>query len=287
MRVALAFAALVALVALPARADELAPRVEHQPLTTVKKGEVVELRARVTATAGHAVLEALVYVRVEGIVGFTRVAMKAFPEVPGIFVAHVPAALVGAGFAYYLEAYDADGNGPGRAGSPDAPFQVTAVSSDLPVAPPVTAQPRVVAPEPAPQPLVVMAAAPRPRRARSQLPTFGLFTVAGLGLCAGVGGQVGYQVTKSDAGRAFAGQSRDFTASQYRFGETAGTISIVGFVAAGLALAGAITWLAWPDSEPAAEPEKKFAPEAPKPAAPAASPEKPSAAPKPDEEFDR
>ncbi len=243
-------ASLLTLVSLPAHADELAPKVEHRPLAAVKRGEVVEVRARITTVVGSPVAEANLFVQVEGLAGYTRLPMAPIPEIPGLFTARVPAALASSGFAYYLEAFDSDGNGPGRAGSPESPFVVTAYSGDLPRAAPPVARPA----EPA-APVVVAAPAAPARRARSQLPTFAGFTLAGLGL--GVGGlsTFGYQSYKSELQDAF-GNGTDHglaTAANYRQGQFYGTLAVVGFGVAALAAAGSIAWLAWPDEALPAE----------------------------------
>ncbi len=69
------------------------------------------------------------------------------------YSATLPGNTVDANLEYYVEAYDNDGNGPGRAGTPETPFLIAVTP-----APEAT----VAAPSPAPGEAPPPAAAPRP-----------------------------------------------------------------------------------------------------------------------------
>jgi hypothetical protein len=131
---AVVFAA-VTMVAFAARAQNLAPLIDHQPIFQVNRGAPVTIQAQIRSQSGKAIFEPTVYVRLAGISGFARVAMAPVGGALNLYAAILAPSLVSSEFDYYIEAYDNDGNGPGRAASPDRPFHVTAAAPPPP--PPV------------------------------------------------------------------------------------------------------------------------------------------------------
>ena len=78
---------------LPARGQDLSPRIDHKPTTAANKGQAVEIRARIMSVSGKAIYEPTVFVRVAGITGFTKVSMHLVAGMKDLFVADVPASL--------------------------------------------------------------------------------------------------------------------------------------------------------------------------------------------------
>ncbi len=131
------------LAACSAWAQDLAPVIDHQPTARAARGQPLEIQARITSVSGKAIYEPTVLVRVAGISGFSRVSMHRVAGSSDVYAAEVPAALTTGDFDYYIEAFDEDGNGPGRAGTPEYPLHVAVGGSGAatPPPPPVTAQP--------------------------------------------------------------------------------------------------------------------------------------------------
>jgi hypothetical protein len=119
----LVFAALT-MGATFAVAQDLTPRIDHKPATRAARGEPVEIRARIVSVSGKAVYQPTVFLRVAGITGFSRVTMTPIPQMKDLFIAEIPASLAAGDFDYYIEAFDEDGNGPARAGTPEKPIHV-------------------------------------------------------------------------------------------------------------------------------------------------------------------
>jgi hypothetical protein len=173
----------VALVGAPALAQELAPRVDHPPVTRVTRGEAASLQATIVSPIGRPIMEPAIFVRLSGATRYSRVPLAPDATVKDLFVGRLPDALVSTDFDYYLEAFDADGNGPGRAGSPEAPFHV-AVVAPVPVARPETPAQHV-------QTILLTPTPPKEPRTHTATAALGILGgfFAGAGACAFVGAQ--------------------------------------------------------------------------------------------------
>lgn len=145
-------------------AQGLAPRIEHEAVTQAVSGKPLVVRARVVSASGRPVAGPAVLVRQAGLAGFFRLPMAPDTSAPDTFVAQVPREYLAGGLDYYLEARDEAGNGPGRAGSADAPFHVVVVAAPTPGPAPVTAPDPASAPAP-----VVAPQAPVPALATGRL----------------------------------------------------------------------------------------------------------------------
>lgn len=138
--------ATVALGATPA-----APVVVIEHFGPVPTAEGLSLEARIVSTAGLKVFDPAAFVRVVGSGEFQRLPMV---PVPGDkFRAALPPALAAADCEYFLEAFDEEGNGPFRKGSPDKPLKLSRPAParplpDLPKAPPAPTPPAAVQGEP-------------------------------------------------------------------------------------------------------------------------------------------
>ena len=127
-------------------AQDLSPKVDHEAVARATAGEPLVLRARIVSATGQAIAEPTALVRLPGVSGFTRLPMKFDPALKDLYVARLPGAHVVADLDYFIEAFDEDGNGPGRAGSAEAPFHVS-VAAVAPVS--LTPAPATLAPTPA------------------------------------------------------------------------------------------------------------------------------------------
>lgn len=222
-----------------ARAQELAPRVDHLPVAGATRGTPVEIRALIASPAGHAVFEPAVFVRLPGLPRFTRLAMQPETQIQDLFAATVPAALVTADFDYYLEAFDAQGNGPGRAGSPEKPFHIA-------VAAPAAA---VVAPT-ADRPVQVVFSTPQqPLRPRSHSATTTLGLLGGLATSAGLGAGWVMKVQASEF-EAARRNGVSYSSEQYQEGKTLALLANVPLAIGGALLTGALVSALWPEDDP-------------------------------------
>src|SRR5207245_2073373 len=109
------------------------------------------------------IFQPMVFIRVAGITGFTRVQMNPVAGVNDLFTAEVPMSLTAEDFDYYIEAFDEDGNGPARVGSPESPLHVSVGAAGppsvaRPAPPPPAERPKPLPSEPIDRP--VQAAAP-------------------------------------------------------------------------------------------------------------------------------
>ena len=84
--------------------------------------EGVALEARMISAAGLKVFEPAAFVRPVGTSEFARLPMEPLPE--SRFRAVVPSALAAVGCEYFVEAFDLDGNGPFRKGTPERPLHL-------------------------------------------------------------------------------------------------------------------------------------------------------------------
>ncbi|MHB1845559.1 MAG: hypothetical protein ACYCWW_12080, partial [Deltaproteobacteria bacterium] len=115
-------AALAMGLSLPALAQDAAPgpSIEHAPVVRAQAGQPLTLTA--TIRSGNGVFQPTVDFRRVGETTWSKVPL--LPSGGDLYAATIPSASLGSDVEYYLEAYDNDGNGPARAGSPDAPFHV-------------------------------------------------------------------------------------------------------------------------------------------------------------------
>jgi hypothetical protein len=245
-----ACATLALALSASAGAQDLAPRIDHVPIKQVKKGEPFLVRALIVSQSGKAIFEPTLYLRLGGFSGFTRIAMKAAPLMKDVYEARVPAEHMGGDFDYYVEAYDEDGNGPGRVGSPEAPLSVSVVA---PAPPPPADRPTQVQLEPKPAPvqtIVVMQAPPpepphRSHVAPALLTTFGCFFST-----ATVAAAVGFNIESKNFTSA-TNNNGSFAASDYNTGKVLGYATEGGIVLSALLVAGALATGFWPHGDEA------------------------------------
>ena len=116
-----------------------APVIKHVPLKAAKPGEPVLVRAVITDPDG--VYEPAVYVRSAGASEFVRIKMH--PAYGG-YEAIIAAEQVSGTLEYFIEAFDEQGEGPARFGSPTEPLVLrTQVALPKVVRPKPTAPPPV------------------------------------------------------------------------------------------------------------------------------------------------
>ncbi len=141
-RMLLSAAAAALFVSSAARAASTqGPVVAHTPVTSAVPGGFVKVLAKVT---DEVKVFPQVFFRYDPAGQYEKALdMKPVKGEPHVYGANIP--VKGAVVEYYVEAYDEQGNGPGRAGSPESPLHVT-VGNEVPRA---SAQP---APAPAPPP---------------------------------------------------------------------------------------------------------------------------------------
>lgn len=124
--------------------DQMSPTIEHRPVAEAPPGKAVVIRARITDPSGVALPR--LYFRSVGQREYSGVPLAAASR-PGEFVGTIPGlAVISAGVEYYLEAFDAAGNGPAHSGTAEQPHRILVVE-------PAASRPLVVAPvTPATQP---------------------------------------------------------------------------------------------------------------------------------------
>jgi hypothetical protein len=122
-------------VASTSLAQDLTPKIDHQPAVRSPQGSV-EIHARITSVSGKPIYQPVVMVRVPGITGFSRIPMNPVADSKDLFGAEVPASISNGDFDYYIEAFDEDGNGPARSGSPEKPIHVAVAQPSAGTAPP-------------------------------------------------------------------------------------------------------------------------------------------------------
>ncbi len=242
-------APLVALVAAGSSvsAQELAPKIDHAPLARAARGEPAIIRARIVSMSGKPVFEPALFVRIQGLTGYSRLPMRAEGLIKNVHIAEIPSSMTSGNFDYYLEAYDEDGNGPGRAGSPETPFHVAVPQPQAPVA----EKPPNLQPQPtAMQPTVIALAAPPPAKSPAVAAT--LAGLTGATLAVGTTLAIEFEVFFRSRMQDSINNNYNINYEEYRMGQTFGWIANVT-LAAGLALAaGTIAYLAWPADAPAA-----------------------------------
>jgi hypothetical protein len=144
------------------------------------------------------------------------------PREGQLFAARVPAEIAGNDFEYFLEAFDEDGNGPFRKGSPEAPLRI----SSLP---------------PAPPPLDLRGTTPqqtgRPLRATG----IGLLTVGGAALLAGaVSGGLAVVAHNSEADAAARYDQPAYDSARSRYHSSLLAMDVLLPLGGTLAVTGAV-----------------------------------------------
>lgn len=209
-----------------AAAPDPTPLVAHEPLATFKKGEAVSIKARIRSPVGKQIFSPTAFVKAPGHKP-ARVPLLPIAGEIDSYAASIPANLLQGDFEYYVEAFDEEGNGPGRMGGPEAPMKVRALST-APVE--RDAAEALSAPIPAP-------ARPWQRTAGIAGLSGGGALVAGALLCGGLG-----FLAKRDMRRA--GDDAQYDAAKRR-GErlavAANALATTGLVAAGAGAA--LLWL--------------------------------------------
>lgn len=95
--------------------------IDHHGPVLLPEG--VALEARLVSTTGRKVFEPAAFVRLVGEKEYVRLPMA--PLAGDLYRAPLPAALSGHECEYFLEAFDEDGNGPFRRGSPERPLRLS------------------------------------------------------------------------------------------------------------------------------------------------------------------
>jgi hypothetical protein len=116
----LAFA-IAALLATTARADNQPPVIAFEPCTSLQRGRAFTVFARITDESP--IFEPKLVYR-----GKNDAAWKNVPliEEAGVWKGTVPSRDVRGSLEYFLEAFDENGNGPTRVGSPEQPLDAKA-----------------------------------------------------------------------------------------------------------------------------------------------------------------
>lgn len=118
--------------------DHEAPVIAHEPPRHAVDGQALRLQADVRDPSG--VFAPAVYLRSREASEYVAFAMRPVSAQPHAYETWIPAARVTGRLHYFVEAFDAAGNGPARVGSPVAP---------LVIEPSVPSVPAVVARSPA------------------------------------------------------------------------------------------------------------------------------------------
>jgi len=194
--------------------------IEHAP-PDARSGA---LEARMVSTAGRKVIEPAAFVRAAGEREYQRLPMQP-SSAADAFRAALPAALQGRECEYFLEAFDDDGNGPFRKGTPERPLRLSLSQA-------VERAPKPTAPPPA-----VAKSAGHPRR------TAGIVLVAG-GAAVIVGGAISGLMALSDFGveKSTADLTVYDRARSAAQTESVAADALYG-IGAAAAVVGAILWL--------------------------------------------
>lgn len=130
--------------------DTAAPVITHVRVTEAPPGKPILIRARIDDASE--IFAPSVYVRAQGGAEFITISMQ---RVQDAYEATIPSEQVSGPLEYFIEAFDEEGNGPAREGSPDAPYLIKMGSASLAPPPPIVVPPpppggQVVAPPPPP-----------------------------------------------------------------------------------------------------------------------------------------
>lgn len=136
--------------AVAARRDRTPPRIVHVKVLQTPKGVDVQIRARFEDKSE--IFAPSVYYRQHGGEKYETVEMTKGEEG---YVGVIPAAVASEPLEYFIEVFDAEGNGPAREGSPDKPIPIAVYEDKGPAPPPVADLPPPGPPPPPPPQLVV------------------------------------------------------------------------------------------------------------------------------------
>ena len=100
---------------------------DHQPPTHWSSELGGTIDTRLTSSTGRRIFEPALFVRATGSVAYERIPL--LPKDDSTFSARIPPDLARQYFEYFLEAFDEDGNGPFRLGSPQAPIRVASIAA--------------------------------------------------------------------------------------------------------------------------------------------------------------
>lgn len=117
--------------AMAAQRDRKPPKITHTPVTQAVEGRALEIRAQIADPSG--VFEPTLFYRSAGSREYLRATLV---QTSGDYVATIPAAAVVGEIEYFVEAFDEQGNGPARAGSPAKPLVVKVMSAAVAPTPP-------------------------------------------------------------------------------------------------------------------------------------------------------
>ncbi|MEL7370920.1 MAG: hypothetical protein AAFN74_18510, partial [Myxococcota bacterium] len=124
--------ALTALSASPSMAaDRAPPIIHHQPITEAVRKAPLSIEAAIRDPSG--VFAPTVFLRRVGEIRYVPIQMQ--EQLRGettIFVAEIPAERIAVDFEYFVEAFDTEGNGPARRGTPEDPLRVRLIAAPPP-----------------------------------------------------------------------------------------------------------------------------------------------------------
>jgi hypothetical protein len=124
-------AACFAVVPLSARAADLEPpTIFHEEVQSARLGEPLVVRAHIVDDSG--VFDPAVLYRVGGRGAFLRLTLVPVASAADLFEVSVPGELVGDDVEYFIEAFDAEGNGPARYGDEQLPVRVRVLKTAEP-----------------------------------------------------------------------------------------------------------------------------------------------------------
>ena len=101
------------------RKDIYPPKIVHQIVTQAPRGVFLKLMARIHDASG--IFEPKVYYRQSGTKDYSAASMVKSGR---FYLAVIPAKKMDSGIEYFIEAFDENGNGPARHGSPETPHMV-------------------------------------------------------------------------------------------------------------------------------------------------------------------
>ncbi len=270
---ALPLAALLCVPSTSFGADTRPPKISHTPVAEAPAGKVLTLTAQITDDSE--IFEPTLYYRAAGTKRFLSASLSRGNG--ATFTASIPGVAMTGVVEYFIEAYDAHGNGPARFASDKAPQKVRTVAGEPakvaaePVAPPPPPPPEPVQPKPEPE-IKVVARDPKP----TDQPVGGLqkesggagrkvmaitgYSLAGLGVVGvGVGAFLGLQA-KSQRDEAVAESSASAAAAKLQEAHGSAMGANVAYIAGGVLAAAGVVLAVIPlvTSPSQAEPERSL-----------------------------
>ncbi len=112
--------ALLSLVPAIALADTSPPRITHNPIERAPVGQAIVVKCEIVDES--AIFAPSLLVRAKGTKEFDTIDLKKTTSTT--YEATIPAEQVTGDLEYVIEAFDEIGNGPARAGSPEAPLVI-------------------------------------------------------------------------------------------------------------------------------------------------------------------